>query len=192
VRRRSPESLRGPLLAGWLFADLMLLLFVVGLGFITAEPAVPAPKVSPTVKPTGSATRHTAPPTKKPTPKPTQRVLQKNFETITVTLGFPITDLLSNPGNGVVQELIKDVDNSLNAYVAQHPALAGRVVGAAAINGYGPFDASGTGINDGTNEAKAAARLLDTRDPKFYQASFLPGWTGEPANSLVLHMFFYS
>ena len=182
---RSQSSLRAPLLAGWLFADLMLLLFVVGLGFISAEPAVPAPKPSATATPTAT-------PSVKPTPKPTQRVLQKNFQTITVTLEFPITDLLSDPGESVVKKLIRDVDGSLSVYVRKHPSLVGKVVGAAAINGYGPFDASGTGITDGTNEAEVAAHLLDTRDPNFYQASFLPGWTGAPANSLVLHMFFYS
>jgi hypothetical protein len=49
ARRRMETRLRMPMLAGWLFADLFLMLFVVGLASL--PPKRPVPRPTPTVSP---------------------------------------------------------------------------------------------------------------------------------------------
>jgi hypothetical protein len=50
MRRRTDTRLRMPVLAGWLFADLFLMLFVLGLASL--RPERPTPQVTPTPTPT--------------------------------------------------------------------------------------------------------------------------------------------
>jgi hypothetical protein len=68
-RRRSPDHLRIPLLAGWLFADLFVVLFIISLA--SQPPAVTHKPLRPTSSPSASPS---------PSPSPThsqQSVLQR-------------------------------------------------------------------------------------------------------------------
>jgi len=94
VPRRPRESMRLPLLAGWLFADLMLLLFVIGLSF------APAQTVTVSSKPTASPTAHPSP-SPSPSPQPTQRVLNRTYYTIYVNVS--LSDLQGDINSAIAE-----------------------------------------------------------------------------------------
>ena len=178
MRSRSRESMRLPLLAGWLFADLMLLLFVIGLSFAPVQTAPVSAK--PTPSPTGSPS-----PSPTPSPTPTQRVLNRTYYTINVDVALASL----RPGSPAAAQLISRTDAKIAQLGRDHPDLAGKDVAVAVIFGAAPQDNIGFGISAATT----AGNILRARDPRFGQASFLPEWTGYPTSSYVeLILFFYT
>jgi hypothetical protein len=174
VPSRSRESMRLPLLAGWLFADLMLLLFVIGLSFAPVQSATVTAKPGPS--PSGS---------RSPRPTPTQRVLNRTYYTIYVNVSLPEL----TPGSPAATQLINGTDAKIAQLARDHPHLAGKDVAVAVIFGAGPQ----SDINNAINEAKTAGNILRSKDPTFRQASFLPEWTGNPTSAFVeLILFFYA
>ncbi|HEV2259555.1 MAG TPA: hypothetical protein VGS06_41105 [Streptosporangiaceae bacterium] len=172
--RRPRESMRLPLLAGWLFADLMLLLFVIGLSFAPVQtvPAGAKPTVSPSAHPS-------------PSPQPTQRVLNRRYYTIYVNVSLP--DL--QPGSTAATQLIDGTNAKIAQLAGQHPELAGKSVAVAVIFGAGPQSY----INSAIAAAKTAGNILRAKDSEFAQASFLPEWTGNATPTFVeLILFFYA
>jgi hypothetical protein len=176
--RRPRESMRLPLLAGWLFADLMLLLFVIGLSFAPVQTvtAGPKPTVSPSARPSSSPS---------PSPQPTQRVLNRTYYTIYVNVSLP--DL--QPSSPAATQLIDGTNAKIAQLVSKHPGLTGKSVAVAVIFGAGPQDY----INSAIAAAKTAGNILRAKDPEFAQASFLPEWTGNSTPTFVeLILFFYA
>jgi hypothetical protein len=174
---RSRDALRLPLLAGWLFADLMLLLFIVGLSFAPTQTSTVAAKPSP------SPTVHATPPG-----IPKQRVLQHNYYTIYVNVQLPSLQS-GNLDSAVANQLINGTNAQLRTLVAQNPSLQGKAVGVAVIFGAGPQSEIGAAMS----EASDAGSILHAKDPAFEQAAFLPEWTGSQASTYVeLIMFFYA
>ncbi|MBV9448179.1 MAG: hypothetical protein JO345_20030 [Streptosporangiaceae bacterium] len=177
---RSRDSMRVPLLAGWLFADLMLLLFVIGLSFAPVQSAT----VSPRPKPSSTSGGHPSP-SPSPSPRPSQRVLNRTYYTVNVDVSLP--DL--RPGSAAATQLVDGANAKIAQLASQHPDLAGKDVAVAVIFGAGPQ----TDINTAITEATTAGNILRADDPKFSQASFLPEWTGNPAPTFVeLILFFYA
>jgi hypothetical protein len=178
MRTHPRESMRVPLLAGWLFADLMLLLFVIGLSFAP----VPSATVSPKPTPSPSASRSPSP---APSPTPSQRVLNRTYYTIYVNIALPELQ----PGSPVATQLINGTDAKITQLARDHPDLAGKDVAVAVIFGAAPQ----SDINNAINEATTAGNILRAKDPMFGQASFLPEWTGNPTSTFVeLILFFYT
>ncbi len=178
MRTRPRESMRLPLLAGWLFADLMLLLFVIGLSFAPVQTATVSAKPTPTAS--GSQSPH---PT--PSPTPTQRVLNPVYRTIYVNVALPGLQ----PGSSAANQLVSGTDAKIAQLARQHPELAGKDVAVAVIFGAGPQ----SDINTAIDEATTAGNILHARDPAFREASFLPEWTGSPTSTFVeLILFFYA
>lgn len=172
---RPTDSLRLPLLAGWLFADLMLLLFVLSLSFAPIESTASPVKPRPT-------------PTVSPPVIPRQRVLDQHYFEFQVNVSLPELQP-GDSGNAAARQLIRGTDAQIAMLVAQHPALRGKAVGVTVIFGAGPIDA----INTATTEAGTAGAILHAADPEFHQASVLPLWTQSDSPSFVkLIVFFYA
>jgi hypothetical protein len=184
-RRRDPLHL--PLLAGWLFADLMVVLFLIGLGFVstdTVSKPTPGP-TSPAVGPSSQPATPTASPTRR------QRVLLPQHYTVTVS--FPVSELLSgDPGAAPDGQLATATDQALDTLAAKQPELAGKLVAVAVIFGIGPQ--TGSGIGNAITEATEAGVVLHANDARFRQASFLDYWSGAASseNSLEMVIFFYA
>ena len=173
---RPRESMRLPLLAGWLFADLMLLLFVIGLSFAPIQSATVSPKPTPTSSPSGHPS---------PSALPTQRVLNRTYYTIYVNVSLP--DL--QQGSPAATQLIDGTNAKVAQLASEHPELAGKDVAVAVIFGAGPQ----SDINTAITEATTAGNILRGEDHTFSQASFLPEWTGNPTPTYVeLILFFYA
>ena len=177
MRNRPRESMRLPLLAGWLFADLMLLLFVIGLSFAPVQSAVVNGK--PTATPTPTPTLTPA-----PTPTPTQRVLNRTYYTVYVNV--PLPEL--SPGSSAAARLIHGADAKISQLARAHPELAGKDVAVAVIFGAAPLG----NINAAISEAKTAGNILRAKDATFGQASFLPEWTSGASNFVEMILFFYA
>ena len=170
---RGRESMRLPLLAGWLFADLMLLLFVIGLSLAPTQSATSGAKPTPT------------PSRPSPSALPTQRVLNRSYYTIYVNVSLP--DL--QQGSLAATQLVDGTNAKIAQLASEHPDLAGKDVAVAVIFGAGPESDIGTAIT----EAGTAGTILRADDPMFSQASFLPEWTGSQAPTFVeLILFFYA
>jgi hypothetical protein len=175
------ESLRLPLLAGWLFADLMLLLFVVSLNPAPTESTAGVARATPS--PTASPTATVTPPF-----VPRQRVLDHKYYEFTVNVALPGLQL-GNTARQPDRQLINRTNAQIRTLVARHPALQGKEVGVAVIFGAGPIGA----ISTATAQARTAGRVLHAADAKFRQASFLPLWTENTSPSFVrLIVFFYA
>ncbi len=178
---RPPERFRLPLLVGWLFADLMMLLFVLGLSLAPAGITAGAAKSSPS--PTVSRT-----PTVSPTPSvtPSERVLDRQYYAFDVSVSLPGLQQ-GNTGNAAARQLISGANNQISQLIAQHPALAGKAIGVAVIFGAGPINAIGIA----TKEAGIAGDILRRGDPVFNQASILPEWIGNDTPSFAKFIVFF-
>jgi hypothetical protein len=175
---RPSQGLRLPLLAGWLFADLMLLLFVISLSFAPVQ--TPAAGAKATATPTLRPSPHPS-----PSARPQQRVLLQTYYQIDVNVDMPSL----KPGTAAAGQLIQGTDNALGQLVKKYPSLRGKAVGVAVIFGAGPQ----TYIDTAIAEAATAGKILRAKDPRFSQASFLPEWTGGTAPTFVeLILFFYA
>jgi len=179
------------MLAGWLFADLLLMLFLIALAG-QASPKVPAASAS-----------HSASPSPSPSPlaSPSQGFISRDFcefllpvnataliagnraaaSDLIVTLNQALTgqhsdEILADPANPA---------GSRASCLSQLP----RQPRAGVVIAYGASQSIGTGIAVGQHAAQAIIQL----SPRFYGASSIWGWTGEYGeNKVELIVFFIS
>jgi hypothetical protein len=163
MRRRSLGPLRMSTLAGWLFADLFLVLFVVGLASLPPTPRI-------------------RPPTPRPTPTPTPRqVLDRSPVSFVVNVA-PAS--LENPFTrpAAASELIRKVDQEL---AARH--LQGRRAGFVLVFASGPTSAIGLSVQI----ANSVVRIVRSRDTVFSGAGGAGYWNGA-GNAVKFKIFFFA
>lgn len=165
-RLRSRGLQRLPLLAGWLFADLFLVLFLVGLA--SSQPAKPHP---------------TATPTPTPSPTPTSaRVLDR--QPVSFRVNVPPAEF-QNPATqpAARSRLLTALKRELHK-----PKLRGQQAGFLLVFASGPV----TGINQAIATAKTVVAIVRDKIPAFSEASGLGYWGGSTANSLKFTIFFFA
>lgn len=185
-RQRSPA-----LLAGWLFADLLLVLFLVNLA---TEPSgsTSHPKPPPTASPSPS-------PSSSPSPSPSQAFIGKKFCELLLPLntrGIEENDkaaesqlvrslgvVLAGHDNGKILNDAVNEDGDKSSCIIQ---LA-KHLRAGVVIAYGASPDIGTGLTLGENAVADIIRL----SPRFSGASSFSGWTGEHgSNAVELIVFF--
>jgi hypothetical protein len=162
-RLTSRGGQRLPLLAGWLFADLFLVLFLVGLASIPPKPHTRRPH--PTPSPT-----HTAP-----------RVLDRT--PISFHLNVQPADF-QNPGtrHAAATQLLVALGRKI-----RNLHLQGRQAGFVLVFASGPS----TAIGQAVATADSVVRIVRTRSSEFSEASGLGYWNGA-GNYFKFVVFFYS
>jgi len=157
--------LRLPALAGWLFADLFLVLFIVGLASLPAKP--PANQISPSPSPSPTPTLH--------------QVLDRT--PVSFNVGVPPASL-ANPATRAVAtaKLIRILDQAL---ARRH--LLGRHAGFVLVFASGPVTAIGVAIDT----ANLVVRILRGRDQVFAGAGGAGYWTGA-GDAIELKIFFFA
>jgi hypothetical protein len=170
------------MLAGWLFADLFLVLFIVAF---SSQPAVPVPVPTPTVGVTHSASPSPSP-TASPTPTPSPVGLDQNPYNPTIDVSPGAVD---NPVNraAAVKQLISD----LNSWLSVHHLL-GRTAGFVII-----FATSVTGAGDPVNEAYSVANsvlpVLRKQDAAMFGRTSGEGlWGGSSGDDFHFQIFFFT
>jgi hypothetical protein len=163
IRRRSRGPQRGGLLAGWLFADLFLVLFVVSLASLP-----PAPHVAHPPRP-----RHSSP------PRPS------------LALDKPVSFVLSvqpaaiqDPSTHASADA--DLIAALNRQLAAG-SLRGRRAGVLLVFASGPSDA----INQAIATARSVIGLVRGQVPGFGRVSGQGYWSGG-GDSFKFEIFFFS
>lgn len=168
-RKLFAES-RAPMLAGWLFADLLLVLFITAIASLSA-PAVVPHKHFP-VK--------TSSPT--PSPSPTDRVLERGPHTIDIDVRP--SDVVNPASRGeAIARLLRELRQKLAAQ-----GLRGRVAGFILVFANGTPD--GNGIGQAILAAKTALRAIQSREPGFGNASGLSYWSG--TGNFEFKIFFFA
>lgn len=160
------------MLAGWLFADLLLVLFVTAFVSLPAPPVVGA--VHATAKPTPS-------PSSTPTVTP-PRVLEQQPQTFTVTDVSP-TDVSSSDAatsTAAIAKLVGELRNQLAAH-----GMQGRQVGFVIVLAYGPID----GIGPAISTANSVVGILKAKESQFSGAAGLGYWTGSPGFEFKIFFF---
>jgi hypothetical protein len=157
------------MLAGWLFADLLLVLFITAFASLPPPPVVAGRPATP--KP--PAVKHTTPP-----PKP--RVLERSPHTFTVNVP---PSQLADPAtrNAAVGRLLQGLRQQLAAQ-----GLQGRQAGFVLVFAYGPIG----GIGQAISTANDVVEILRTKMGTFGQASGLGYWTGN--GDFQFKIFFYA
>lgn len=170
-RRRglSPEAI-----AGWLFADLLLVLFIVGLGSqVTKSVAEPRPSSSP------SASK-------------TQKPKKPGMRTKPVIISVPVRAdaLLSGPGarqRAASRALDREVSQELKS-----PRVANQTEGlkAAVVLAFGQ---TGSDVTKGQRLARQVLRELPDIDPDLFKgAAGKDLWNGSATNRVELWVYLYS
>jgi len=182
--RRSPA-----LLAGWLFADLLLMLFLISLA-TQASGSSAHPKPSPT------ASRS---PTPSPSPSPTQDFISKKFCELLLPLS---TEGILTSNLGAESQLVSALNTALtgqdpseilndpvNADGDQASCLSQlpRRLRVGVVIAYGASPDIGTGVTLGQN---AVADIISL-SPRFSGASSFSGWTGEHGSNAVELIIFF-
>lgn len=178
--RRSPA-----LLAGWLFADLLLMLFLVSLA-TQASGSSAHPHPSPTTS-------------RSPSPSPTQGFISKKFCEMLLPLS---TEGIENNNQGAESQLISALNtalagqdpgeilnNPVNADGDQASCLSQlpRHLRVGVVIAYGASPDIGTGVTLGQN----AVGDITRRSPRFSGASSFSGWTGEHGSNAVELIIFF-
>jgi hypothetical protein len=164
LRRRGLQ--RVPLLAGWLFADLFLVLFLIGLASIPPKPALAKPR-----KPHPTAT---------PTPT-SPRVLDRT------PVSFHVNVPPAEFQNQATQQTAKSqLLSALNQKLDQLH-LRGQEAGFVLVFASGPEDE----INQAVATANSVVNIVRTKDSTFSEASGLGYWNGS-GNYLKFVVFFFS
>ena len=166
---RSPVSFP-MMLAGWLFADLLLVLFVVGLA---SEPTVLEPE------PTSVAT-----PTPTPTPSPTPEApLGLDRTPVTVTLQFD-SNRLVNPATRA--EVTAELRQPIAEELAQ-PEVGDASAGMVLIWGYS------RDVNEGIRIAEIIGpELAPARPEVFENTTYRAFWRGGPDGRVDLEIYLLS
>jgi len=163
-RLRSRGLQRLPLLAGWLFADLFLVLFLVGLA--SSQPPKPHHTVTPT-----------------PTPTPTSpRVLDRH--PVSFWVNVPPAEF-QDPAtrHAAKSQLLAMLNRKLH-----EPNLRGQQAGFLLVFAPGPL----TGINQAVATAKSVVAIVRAKIPAFSEVSGVGYWGGSTGNSLKFTIFFFA
>jgi hypothetical protein len=158
------------MLAGWLFADLLLVLFV------TAFASLPAPRVMSSPHPGSTAT-----PTPTPTPRPQLRVLEQNPQTFTVADVSP-TAVASSDATTKAAAVAKLL-GELRTQLADRK-LQGRQAGFVIVFAYGPLD----GISRAISAANSVWRTLKT-EAQFKGIAGQGYWSGSAGFEFKIFFF---
>jgi hypothetical protein len=181
TRRRDIGVLRVPMLAGWLFADLFLVLFIVAF---SSQPSVPA--VKPTSTPTPSVT-HSASPSPSPSPKPSPSGLEPTPVNVVVNVSPAAVD---NPATRAAA--VKELLTGLNGWLRDHQLL-GRSAGFVII-----FATSVAGASDPLDEAIHVAQTIVLPNLKEQDSAMFGGasgeglWGGGSGNFFHFQVFFFT
>jgi hypothetical protein len=166
LRARRPPPQRLPLLAGWLFADLFLVLFIIGLASIPLKPPAPKPH---THKPHQTA---------KPVPP---RVLDR------IPVSFDVNVSPAEFQNQVTERTAESqLLNALNQQLAQLHEQ-GQEAGFVLVFASGPE----SGIDQAVATANSVVNIVRVKDPVFSEASGLGYWSGA-GNYFKFVVFFFS
>lgn len=172
-----PESRRSraSLLAGWLFADLCLVLFLVNLASAPPKPSVKAhpPTATPAPSPTPTKAKLAAKP----------RVLQQYPVTITVT-NITATDITSQAGGSPLgAQLISELSAKLAAHHLQQRQAGFVLVYASAPEAE---------IGQALTSASAALGIIKSKDGKVFADAAGEGlWSGS-GNGFEFQIFFFA
>jgi hypothetical protein len=177
VHQRDYRVLRVPMLAGWLFADLFLVLFIVAF---SSQPAVPSPTLTPGPTPTITST---------PTPirphRPTPVGLKQIPANITVDVSPADVDNAATRAHAVAALM-----SGLRAQLAQKHLLGERS-GFVLV-----FVTSVAGANDPINEAVNVAKriipILRTQDAATFRGTSGEGLWGGSGEDFHFQIFFFT
>jgi len=167
---RSPDHLRLPLLAGWLFADLFIVLFIISLASGVITPSGQGPtKLRPTVTPAASPG-----PTRSPIPRPAPSqhgVLQEVPVDIYVPVPSPeLQGLYADPGSD--KSLLQSLLSQLTSREKTERA------------GFVQLFLPGTDSQLATNIATDIANELPQQDPALFAGAVTQGfWHGDTSNA---------
>jgi hypothetical protein len=187
TQHRGIGVLRVPLLAGWLFADLFLVLFIVAF---SAQPSVTAVKPTPTPTPTinhSASPSHTTSFKPSPTPKPTPPGMESTPVNAVITVSPAAVDDPATRTAAVTKLLA-----GLNGWLRNHHLL-GRSVGFVVI-----FATSVAGASDPLNEAIHVAQAIVLPDLEKQDSGAFGGaggeglWAGESGSFFHFQIFFYT
>jgi hypothetical protein len=173
-RRRTPDHLRIPLLAGWLFADLFVVLFIISLA--SQPPAVTHKPPHPTVSATPSSS-----PSPSPSPSPThsqQSVLQRTPIDINVPVSqSELQQLDADPA---------DDGNLLSGLKSQiaNDHLAGEKAGFVLLLVPGPD------VGPAEATAKAIVSSLPSQDSGTFGSTAGEGYWGGNVSYVQFQIFF--
>lgn len=172
LRQHLPQNMTG--LVGWLFADLLLVLFITAFASTTtvsAPPKPPAPTPTPTPTPTHPATK---PPTRQP-----------------VLILRPVVFIVSVPQPGIVgSNGGSAADLSLASELKgmlQHEGLTNSRAGLVEAFGWSPSSGG-----DGIQVASAANLAVAKNLPMFSTAYRQNFWTAGADGTVTLKVFFFA
>ena len=159
------------MLAGWLFADLLLVLFITTLASLPAPAVVPVKTPSPSPSPSPT-----------PTPQPTALVLERNPHTIDVDV--PPSDV-NDPASrdAAIAKLLSELRQKLAAQ-----GLRGQRAGFVLVFAYGTADSGG--IGQAISAANTVLHAIQAKEPGFSQASGLGYWSG--TGNFEFKIFFFA
>lgn len=169
--QRGSRRSRIPLLAGWLFADLCLVIFVVSLASVPSSPA--------------AAKAHARHSTVNPHPArpPQPQVLERTPADFYI--GIAPDDFGSGEANEQADgELLNELNQELATLHMQ-----GRKAGFVLIFASGPSD----GISQAIDSADAVIRLIRSQDSAVFGEVTGEGlWNGQGSNNFHFQIFFYA
>jgi hypothetical protein len=157
------------MLAGWLFADLLLVLFIVAFTSLPAQTVISHPRP-----------RRTATPTPTPTPRP--RVLERKPQTFTVTDVSP-TDVASSDAATRSAAVARLLGELRKQFVVR--GLQRRQAGFVIVLAYGPI----YGIGQAISTANSVVRILRTKESQFSGAAGLGYWQGSAGFEFKIFFF---
>jgi hypothetical protein len=158
------------MLAGWLFADLLLVLFIAVFASLPSPPAVASKAKATVTKP--RTANHNKP--------PQPRALERDPQTFYVNVSPSAIDDPATHSAAVAQ-LIGDLRRQLAA-----DGLAGRQAGFVLAFAYGPI----TGIDQAISTATSVVNILRAKESGFSQISGLGLWSG--SGEFEFKIFFFT
>ncbi|MFJ3722810.1 hypothetical protein ACIPYQ_09600 [Streptomyces sp. NPDC090045] len=152
----------GPSFAGWLFADLLLVIVLVVLGS-----EVPADEPDPDPGPTPTATATATPgPSRSPSPTPPDTSRPGGLDPVTVSVGIRLDpDALIAGRPAETAELTRQITQEIKRYEGRTAAFV-MVFGTVRTGSGGSGGSVDTGRSDAY--ATAVARLLPQAAPQFF------------------------
>ena len=167
-RRRVPERSRAPMLVGWLFADLLLVLFIAAVASLPPPP----PAATRANETKTHKVRHNHP--------PKAQVLERNPHTIYVDV--PPAEVSDPATHDVaVQQLLSQLQQQLAAQ-----GLRGRQAGFVLIFAYGPIG----GIGQAISTANSVLDVIRAKESGFSQVSGSGFWMG--SGNFEFRIFFFA
>jgi hypothetical protein len=157
------------MLAGWLFADLFLVLLITGLAALPAKPQTGNGKPG---RPSPGKTVH-------PTPSRTATHNQ-GLNRTPIIFTIPLS---ADNFQGQQATLVLEVDSKLRQYDPGN-----RLVGFADVEAY---EGSPNNAGFATSTATSALTLLQRRSPLFAQAVGIGAWNGAPVVNGTTYGFFF-